>query len=49
MEKFDAIYDNLSGLYSEIESMMGSVYEELQAEPTNVDKANFYKDWEVLH
>lgn len=25
MEKFDAMYDNLSGLYSEIESMMGSV------------------------
>lgn len=41
MEKFNAMYDNLSGLYSEIESMMGSVYEELQTEPTNVDKANF--------
>lgn len=41
MERFDTMYDNLSGIYSELESMMGSIYEELQSDPTNIDKANF--------
>lgn len=41
MEKFDIMYDNLSGLYSEIENMMDNVYRELQTDPTNIDKANF--------
>lgn len=41
MERYDAMYDSLSGVYSELESIMGSVYEELQSDPTNIDKANF--------
>ena len=41
MEKFDIMYDNLSGLYSEIENMMDNVYRELQTDPTNIDKVNF--------
>lgn len=41
MEKFDVMYDNLTGIYNELESMMSSVYEELQSDPTNVDKENF--------
>ena len=41
MEKFDAMYDSLNGVYSEIENIMSSVYDELQADPSNVDKANF--------
>ena len=41
MEKFDDMYDSLNGVYSEIESIMGSIYDELQSDPTNVDKANF--------
>ena len=41
MEKFDDMYDSLNGVYSEIESIMGSIYDELQVDPTNVDKANY--------
>ena len=41
MEKFDSMYDSLSGVYSEIESIMSSIYDELKVDPTNVDKANF--------
>lgn len=41
MEKFDIMYDNLSGLYFEIENMMDNVYRELQTDPTNIDKVNF--------
>jgi len=41
MENFDNMYDSLNSVYSEIESIMGSIYDELQTDPTNVDKANF--------
>ncbi len=44
MEKFGGVYDSLSGIYSELESIMGSVYEELQTDPTNTDKANFLQE-----
>lgn len=40
MEKFDDMYSSLNGVYSELESIMGSLYDELQVDPTNVDKAN---------
>lgn len=41
MENFDSMYDSLNGVYSEIESIMGSIYDELQLDPANVDKANY--------
>jgi len=41
MEKFDNVYDSLTGVYSAIEYMMGEVYEELQQDPDNMDKSNF--------
>lgn len=44
MEKIDAVYDSLSGIYSELEGIMGSVYGELRKDPTNTDKANFLQD-----
>ena len=40
MEKFGNLYDNLSSIYSELEIIMGSLYEELQNDPTNMEKAN---------
>ena len=40
MEMFENVYDNYSTIYSELESMMVSIYDELQKDPTNVDKAN---------
>ena len=40
MERFDKMYDGLSGAYSELENIMGSVYEELQLDPTNEKNAN---------
>lgn len=39
-EKFGMMYDNFSNIYSELEGIMGSLYEELQNEPENVEKAN---------
>ena len=40
MDKFGRVYDNLSSIYSELEDIMGSLYEELQNEPTNMEKSN---------
>jgi hypothetical protein len=40
MERFDSIYDSLSGVYSELESMMGSIYGELQIDPTDEKNVN---------
>lgn len=40
MDKFGTMYDNLSSIYSELESIMGNLYEELQIDPTNMEKAN---------
>ena len=40
MEKFGNLYDNLSAINSELEDIMGSLYEELQNAPMNMEKAN---------
>jgi len=40
MERFGRTYDGLSGVYSELENIMGSVYEELQLDPSNERNAN---------
>lgn len=40
MERFGKTYDGLSGVYSELENIMGSVYEELQLDPANERNAN---------
>ena len=40
MDKFGNLYDNLSSIYSELEDIMGSLYEELQKDPMNMEKAN---------
>lgn len=40
MEKFGATYDNLSTIYSGLEDIMVSIYEDLQNDPTNVEKSN---------
>ena len=39
-EKFGIVFDNFSNIYSELEGIMGSLYEELQNEPMNMEKAN---------
>lgn len=44
MEKIDDVYDSLLDIYSELEGIMGSVYEGLQTDPTNTDKAKFLQD-----
>ena len=43
-EKFGMMFDNFSNIYSELEGIMGSLYEELQNEPSNVEKANLLQD-----
>lgn len=43
MEMFESVYDNYSAIYSELEGMMGIVYDELQKDPTNVDKSNMFQ------
>ena len=39
MEKFDAMYDKLSEIYSELESIMAGIYQGLEVEPENIEKA----------
>ena len=43
-EKFGIVFDNFSNIYSELEGIMGSLYEELQKEPMNMEKANLLQD-----
>ena len=43
-EKFGMVFDNFSNIYSELEGIMGSLYGELQNEPSNVEKANFLQE-----
>ena len=40
MEKFGTMYDNMTGIYSELENIMGSIYQELQVDPTNGKNAD---------
>ncbi len=35
MESFNNVYDNLSVAYAHLESIMGSLYEELRKDPSN--------------
>ena len=39
-ENFGMIYDNFNNIYDELEGIMGSLYEELQNDPANIEKAN---------
>lgn len=39
-ENFGMVYDSFSNIYSEIEGIMASLYEELQNDPTNIGKSN---------
>ena len=39
MEKFDLIYDDMSNIYSELENIMGEIYQEINVNPNN-DKNN---------
>lgn len=39
-EMFENMYDNYNAIYSQLESMMVSLYDDLQKEPMNVDKSN---------
>ena len=45
MDKFGRVYDNLSSIYSELEDIMGSLYDELQSDPMNMEKANLLQGW----
>ena len=40
MEKFGATYDNLSAIYTGLEEIMAAIYEQLQNDPTNVEKSD---------
>lgn len=40
-EAFGMMYDNFSNVYRELEGIMSSLYDELQNDPTNMEKANF--------
>ena len=44
MEKFGSLYDNLSSIYSELESIMGALYGDLQNDPTNMAKVALLQD-----
>lgn len=35
MKNFDEIYDNMSGIFSKIENIMGYIYQDLQLDPNN--------------
>lgn len=39
MERFDEMFDSFSRVYSKIEGIMADVYQDLQREPDNIDKA----------
>lgn len=40
MEEFNNMYDNLSIAYAQLETIMGSIYEELHMDPSNKKNAD---------
>lgn len=44
MERFNNMYDSLSDVYLELENIMGSIYGELQIDPTNERNINLLQE-----
>lgn len=41
---FESVYDNYSVIYSELESLLGIIYDDIKKDSTNIEKANLFQN-----